>query len=70
MNTSVTHVLLITGILFCGIDGAYMPLALVVDTYDHVIHVTILLIVIQVYLCRIYLTEVVIKVTVNLIIAW
>ena len=61
-------ILITIGILFSGIDGEYVPLYLVVDTYDHLIHITIFLILTQVYLWRIYLTEIVIKVAVNHII--
>ena len=61
-------VLLIYGIPFCFIEGSHMPLVLVVDPCYHVIHISIILIMIQMHLRSIKLEEVFIKVTINLII--
>ena len=32
--------MLVISILFCGIEGLYVPLALIVDPHDYVFHLT------------------------------
>ena len=62
--------MLVISILFCGIEGLYVPLDLIVDPHDYVFHLTTWVILIQVSPSFINLIEVVIKLVFNLIVTW
>ena len=63
-------VVIIIGVLLCVIESSYVLFALFVNTHCHAIHITILIIMIQVYIGSMKFLEVVIKFIINLINVW